>query len=306
LARLLSRRKIDILQTHLFDAGLIGLLAARLAQTPIVILTRHHSDQVRMAGSRFHVGLDRWMARQADAVVAVSHAVRTYMMLNDGIDGERIAVINLGFDFSQLSPTDDERRGIRVEFGIGHEFLIGCVASFFRTKGHRYLLAALSLIVKEIPNVRLLLVGPGDPTPLEATIKELGLENHVIIAGYRKDVPACMGAADIVVHPSLSEAFSQVVIEAMGVGTALIATDVGGAREVVTHRENGILVPPADASAIASTVLELHRNPGFRQRLAVSGQASVRRRFTVERMVEQQVDCYKHLLDGSFPVGDSR
>ena len=86
LARFLRREGVDVLQSHLFDAGVIAVLAARLASTPLLIVTRHHTDQVVLVGSPLHVRLDRWMARAADGVVAVSNAVRDHLVSKDAVD----------------------------------------------------------------------------------------------------------------------------------------------------------------------------------------------------------------------------
>ena len=154
-------------------------------------------------------------------------------------------------------------------------------------------------MIVDIPEIRVLLLGTGDRALVEAMVDELGLRERVILAGYRNDAPACMSAMDLIVHPSLSEAFCQVLIEAMATGTALVSTDVGGAAEVITQGETGILVPPANADAIAQAVLSLYRNPEQRRQMASAGQASVRQRFTVPRMVVQQIECYQRLLESS-------
>lgn len=298
LARLLRKERIDVLQTHLFDAGIIGVVAAKLAGRTVIV-TRHHMDQVGLIGTRFHVALDRWMARKADHVVVLSNAVRDYMVSSDSVDGDKIEVIHQGFDFENFSATEEDRKRVRAEFTFTSEFVVGCIGNLFKTKGHIYLLTALRELIEEVPNVKLLLVGSGDKTYVEEIVSNLQLEERVVFAGFRRDVPACMRAMDLVVHPSLSEAFCQVLIETMSVGTPLITTDVGGATEVVTHGETGMVVPPADTDAIADTVLRLYRNPELRRHIAAAGQRSVRLRFPVERMVEKQIECYRRLLKGS-------
>ena len=304
LAGLLRRERIDILQTHLFDAGVVGVLAARLARRPLAVVTRHHMDDVLLGGTRFHVAIDRWMAKKAARVVVPSRAVRNHMTSRERLNGERIEVIHYGFDFQALSATDDDRRRVRAEFGLGSEFVIGCIARFFRNKGHAYLISAMEGIVEAVPQARLLLLGGGDKAEVERMVRERKLEKHVIFAGHRKDVPACIRAMDVVVHPSLSEAFCQVIIETMGVGTALVATDVGGASEAVTSRETGMLVPPAAPAAISEAVLELYQDPGLRGKIAAAGQKNVRERFTVERMVGKQIECYERLLAPSLERND--
>jgi glycosyltransferase involved in cell wall biosynthesis len=302
LASLLRRRKVDILQTHLFDAGILGVMAARLAGTPLVIVTRHHLDQVHMVGNRFHVAMDRWMARKADKVVVLSNAVRNYMMTADGIDGSKVEVIYQGFDFEKLSATEEDRRRVRAELNLEDRFVIGCIGQLFETKGQSFLLKALSLVADQVPNGHLLFLGGGDPKPFEDLARELGLSDRVTFAGFRKDVPACMKAMDLVVHPSLSEAFCQVLIESMAAGKPLVTTDVGGAAEVVTQGETGILVPPADPESIARAIVEVYKSPQLKDKFERAGQESVRRRFPVSLMVDRQLSCYERWFNGSGSV----
>jgi len=221
------------------------------------------------------------------------------MVAREQLNADNIQVIHYGFDFQKLSATAEDRQRVRAEFGFGSEFVIGCVARFFKNKGHAYLLSALKDLVRDIPDVRLLLLGDGDRRPIEKMIYECELGDRVAFAGYRHDVPACIKAMDIVVHPSLSEAFCQVIIEVMGVGTPLVATNVGGASEVVSHGETGMLVPPADSKAIARAVIELYYDSAKRKRVASAGQKSVCERFTSARMVDEHVDCYQCWLGAS-------
>ena len=308
LARFLRRQRIDVVQTHLFDGALVGLAAAKLARVPLAVLTRHHTDEMFIVGTRWHVRADRLMAREADRVVGLSHAVRNHMIAREGADGSKIEVIYQGFDFDALAATDGDGRRVRSELGLTDEFVVGCVARFFKTKGHQYLLAAVRTLTATIPNLRLMLLGGGDRSGIEEMVREHGLEGRVIFTGYRNDVPACMRAMDVVVHPSLTEAFCQTVVEALAAGAPLVVTDVAAASEVVTHGETGMLVPARDPAAIVEAVRALHRDPAATRRMADAGQRSVRERFTIDRMVSQQVECYHRWLDdvgaGAFGAAD--
>ena len=285
-----------MLQTHLFEAGLVGLAAARLARVPLAIVTRHHTDEMWIVGTLAHRWGDRLITRWADRVVGLSQAVGRHMISREGADPNKIDVIYQGFDFASLSATDDDRRRVRGALGLDGFFVVGCVARFFKTKGHVYLLAAARQLAREIPNLKILLLGGGDAPRIEAMIRENGLEDRVIFAGYRSDVPACLRAMDVVVHPSLTEAFCQTVIEALAAKSPLVVTDVAAASEVITDGVTGLLVPPADADALAAAVLRINRDPAFGQRMAEAGRRSVMERFTIDRMVQSQVACYQRWL----------
>jgi glycosyltransferase involved in cell wall biosynthesis len=294
LASLLRREKIDILQTHLYYSGLIGVIAGRLARTPVVVLTRHHTSVVKMLGKNYHIALDRWMADSANHVVAVSEAVRQFMKESDGVRKNHIEVIHLGFDFAALTVSESERERVRCEFKFAPEnFVIGYVGQFVRGKGQPQLLAAFNSLAKQIPTARLLFVGGGNDAEVKETVIELGLQDKVVFAGWRDDAAVCSRAMDVFVQPSLSEAFSQVIIEAMAVGTPVVATDVGGAREVITHRKNAMIIPPNEPAAIVDAVQELYDNRDLRESLARNAQKHVHEHFTAKKMVSKQLDSYK-------------
>lgn len=299
LSRFLKSEGVDILHTHLFFSGLIGVLAKRSRLSgpkTNVALMRHHTSVVRMLGSRSHVWADKWMAEKADHVLTVSQAARRYMSEKDGIKRRDIDVVYIGFDFEKLSPNAEDRSRVRNEFGFtDDDLVIGYVANFARGKGHIQLIEAFKKIAAEIPNARLLFAGRGDVGEARAAAAEFR-SDQIVFAGWRSDVPACLNAMDLFVQPSLSEAFSQVLIEAMGVGLPVIATDVGGANEVIENGVNGILIEPNDANAIAAEVTRLYSDVQFRTTIANAGRTSVSERFTVEKMVEQQFALYESWL----------
>ncbi len=297
LARLLKDRQIDILHTHLFYSGLIGVFAKRLRKKTIFVLMRHHAAVVRMLGSRIHIAADKWMAEKPDHVLTVSEAAKTYMREVDGIRRDDIEVVYLGFDFEKLSPNAEDRSRVRREFGFEpDDFVIGYVGNFAPGKGHLQLIEAFAKISSEIPNARLFFVGRGMLPEVEMAAAEFPVE-RIVFAGWRSDVSACLNAMDLFVQPSLSEAFSQVLIEAMGVGLPVIATDVGGASEVIVSGENGILVEPNDSGQIAREIVKTYCNQSLKSSIAAAGARGVRERFTAQQMVERHMALYESWLD---------
>lgn len=292
LARFLKANAVEIVHTHLFDAGLVASLAKYLYGRPKYVYMRHHTSVVRILGSSFHVRLDRWMAERADHLVTVSHNAKDYMQSVDRISSP-IDVVYLGFDFERYAPDRDSRDAVRNEFGFGdNDLVIGYVGNFAPGKGHEQLILAYEEILKTHPEARLFLIGTGRVQEVDGIVGRLGLGRRIVFAGWRDDIAACLNAMDIFVQPSLSEAFSQVLIEAMGVGLPVVATDVGGAREVIEDQIHGLIVPPGDVAALVSAVEHLAVNTEQRNEMAMTGQRSVRERFTVERMVDEQYELY--------------
>ena len=301
LAKILRREKIDILQTHLYEASFVGLLAAKLARIPLRILTRHHLDQSHLIGKKLPIFIDRWETKNCDKIVVLSNAVKEFLVDKDFVDRKKIQVIYQGFDFERFTATETERQSVRNEFGFQeNDFVVGTIGNFFSTKGHRFLVEALKKLENEIPNLKLFFVGDGGHKDiLVSQITDLNLTKKVVFSGFRADVPACMGAMDAVVHPSLSEAFCQVLIESMSIGKPLISTDVGGAKEVITNNETGLLIPAENTDAIVESIRKVYKDKDFTKKMALAGQKSVRERFTLDKMINQQVECYKIWLKRS-------
>jgi len=296
LVRYLKQEKVDILHTHLFYSGLLGVLTKRLQRTTRIAVMRHHTSVVRMLGSRIHVAADRWMAENADHALTVSVAARDYMRDIDGVK-RPIDVVHLGWNFDDLAPTKEDRERIRNEFGFGSgDVVIGYVGNLVPGKGHAHLIEAYSSVLPAIPTARLFLVGRGKLGEIDDAIGRLGLGRRISFAGWRSDVAACLSAMDIFVQPSLSEAFSQVLIEAMGCGLPVIATDVGGASEVIENGANGILIEADNTAAIAAEVIRLGLDQNERRRLGAAAYKTVTENFTAERMVDSQLELYKKWL----------
>jgi glycosyltransferase involved in cell wall biosynthesis len=248
-----------------------------------------------MFGSRIHVWADRWMAEKADHVMAVSNAAKIYMRDVDRIRSD-IEVVHLGFDFDKLSQNSDERARFRREFDfLDEDLVIGYVANFHHGKGHIQLVEAFEKILLEVPNARLVFAGRGELDNVNEAVKRFP-PGTIVFAGWQDDIAAFLNAIDIFVQPSLSEAFSQVLIEAMGVGLPVVATDVGGASEVLIGEENGILIQPNDLTAIAYEVVRLCRDPELRRRMGAAGRASVTENFAAEKMVDRQLELYEKWL----------
>ncbi len=297
LARFLKREQVDILHSHLFNSGLIAGVTKSLYRKPIYAYMRHHTDVIRMLGGEKYVRLDKWMCQRADRLLTVSDAARRYMQNVDHIRAP-IDVVHLGFDFERFAPNEESRHSVRTEFGFADDdFVIGYIGNFAPGKGHVQLIAAYAAILASIPKARLFLIGTGRLQEVDDAIGRLGLGRRIVFAGWRNDTPACLNAMDVFVQPSLSEAFSQVLIEAMGIGLPVVATDVGGAREVIENRINGVVIPSDDIEAITSALCEIWADKVFANAIATEGREGVREHFTVELMVNKQFALYESWLE---------
>jgi glycosyltransferase involved in cell wall biosynthesis len=170
------------------------------------------------------------------------------------------------------------------------------VGRFVPFKGYAHLLAAAALVREQRPDVHFILVGDGElRAELEAQARGLALEASVHFTGWRDDVPELLALADVFVLPSLGEHFGRVLIEAMAMEKAVVATDGGGVPEVVTAGESGVLVPPAQPAALARAVVALLRDPGWSARLAVAARRRVEAEFDRSRHAAAVARLYGEL-----------
>jgi glycosyltransferase involved in cell wall biosynthesis len=298
LAWRLRRDRVDILQTHLVDAAAVGLVAATVSRTPIIV-TRHHLDEHWLLGKPLFVQLDRLYSRLATRTVVPSAAVKLHMTVTERLRGDRIDIVHIGVDAEAFSDGDGSKE-VRKELGIpSGAFVVGCVGRVVPLKGHRYLLSAVAELSRTAPDVRLLVVGAGDLEQLGRVAEELDISDRVVFAGFRRDVAACMQAIDVLVHPSLSDAFAQVVLEAMAAARPVVATSIGGIPELVIDTKTGFLVPPANAPALVQAIRRLHENAELRASVGSAGHRRAREHFSIEKMVDTQIAVYEKVTAAS-------
>jgi glycosyltransferase involved in cell wall biosynthesis len=295
----LRREKIELLHVHLFDPSVVGLLAGSLARTPARVMTRHYSDYHTRIGKRWHVRLDRLCTGLSDRVIAVSEHTAEIMRDEEQAPPERLRVIHNGIDFDRLrlsAPDAPER--LRREFAPDGEFLLLQVARLHPEKGHEFLFKALPAVIAQGGRpIRLLLAGTG---PFEGEYRRevhaLGLDDVVTFLGFRHDIPDLLAAADVMVLPSVAEAFGLALTEAIYLGTPVVATRVGGIPEIVREDVDGCLVPPASPEALAQTLVRLIRDPDLCGSLASEGREWIAGRFGFESMVRRYEAVYEELF----------
>ncbi len=298
LMRFMRRENVALLHCHLFTATLVGAGIARMAGVGAVIETCHGPEVWRMGkGLRGSFWVDRQVGRLVDTYIAVSHAAARHLSENKRVPQNKIRVIHNGRDLDRFAATDKgRRRATRAELGLGDEPTLLTVARLDEQKGHRHLLDAIAIVAARRPNLILLLAGEG---PLEGVLRaqcaSLGISQRVRFLGYRRDVPELFEAADIVVLPSLYEGLPLVAIEALGAGRPLVATEVDGTPEVVIEGKTGLLVPPANAAALAAAIERLLENQELASRLASDGREFVQRNFAVQRQIQQTAALYSEL-----------
>lgn len=271
-----------IVHTHLAHAQ---ALVASLWRRPqrVTILTHHHGDHFEVTGARVKRLIDRVTGLRYDCVVGVSDYVASYLREQYKYKGRRVVAIANGWS------------GTPLAHRATGEPTIVCIANFRPQKDHRTLLTAFRHVLEVHPRARLRLVGSGD---LRAeTMREAGkldLLGRVEFSGPVRDIWSILATADVFVLPSTYEPFGLVVVEAMGAGVPVVATAVGGVRDIVITEANGLLVPPGDHDRMALDICRLLVDGDLAERLVAAGKATARR-FRVEPMVGRYFDLYDEL-----------
>lgn len=207
-------------------------------------------------------------------------------------------VVNNGIDQHKFDPARSFK-DVRSELNIPKDVtLVLFVARFIHQKQPRKLISAFARAVKQLPSLRLLMVGDGDQKPeaLEM-VKQLGIAEQVIFAPFRQDVPDVLAAADIFVLPSLWEGLPIGLLEAMAMGKAIIGTKVDGTSEVIQHNVNGLLLPVETLdNTLPQTIIQL-TDPALRERLGKQARATISSTYSAATMTRQIEGLYEGLLE---------
>jgi len=276
LAVIAREHSIDVLHTHMSRAHFFGVLLRWLSGVPSVATAHNRHIQLH------------WMCN--DRVIAVSEATGRFHRTYNFVRRTRLDVIHNFVDYRRFAAVDENKRAlVRAGFGVAPaSLLIGSIADVIREKGLIHLVRALLPVRRVVPAARLLVVGGRSASyraEIERAADQLGVASMITWAGWRSDVADIMQALDVFVLPSLEENFPLVIAEAMAAGLPVVATAVGGVPECVSAGETGVLVPPADADALADALIGLLRDASLRRRLGEAAQERVRRLFAPEVQV---------------------
>jgi glycosyltransferase involved in cell wall biosynthesis len=291
LSRLIRQVQPDIVHAH--DPHGVAMAAIALSmitapQKPPLFASRRVDFHLK------GTALSRWKYRQVDCFICASEAIRR-MLLGDGIPDERTVTVHEGIDLGRVEAAAPAK--LHEELWLPHHApIVGNVAALVPHKGQRHLIDAAALVVRQVPDARFVIAGEGELRPvLERHIKELHLEKHVFLVGFRPDVLSLHRAFDIFVMSSITEGLGTSLLDAMASARPIVATDTGGIPEVVCNGTTGILVPPRDPEALARPLVTLLKDEALRRRLGEAGLARARHYFSAERMVNETLDAYERV-----------
>ena len=281
--RAVRRHRPDVLHSFLvydnFTARIAGLVSS---ETTVITGERgFHNSSRRLvkAADRATIGL-------SDVVVSNSRSGAHYYA-DRGVDRESLRVVPNGRDLSTYRDASGE--GLRDELDVPPDApLVGTVGRLVERKGHYDLLRAWTTVVERVPDAHLVVVGHGPECDgLDTAARTLGVDERVRLTGAREDVPALLDVFDVFAFPSHWEGLPGALQEAMAAGLPIVATEIDGTDELVTHGETALLVPPHDPTALAVAIQQVLADRGVATALGERARSVAFERYTREAMVER-------------------
>ncbi len=298
----------DIVHAHLPPAELYLRLALMGVGGVPLVITKHNDEPFcGCVGERF---LGRWVAGRAARVIAISEAVRAYITGPAlGLAPEKVEVIPYGIDPRPFEGVSDAVR-ISVRSGLGlseTDFVVGFIGRLVPQKDLPCLIRGVQLFCRTHLSGRLLIVGTGEEEKrLRRIVQMSGMEDRVIWAGFREDIPEILSAMDVLALCSRYEGFGLVLLEAMAARRPVLASRVSAIPEVVDDGKTGLLVPVGDPEGVSKALLQL-ADPQVRRLFGETGAARVRERFSLPLMCRRTRSVYAQVLadavQGSMHAG---
>ncbi len=302
LLKVLREKRADIVHLHGYGATTFGRMCAWRMGIP-AILHEHanHGDT-----PWFQKVADRVLAPHTDIAIAVSESTGEFTTRARLMPAERTKVVYLGAPLDEFARprSAEEIAEARASLGIAPGTIaIGTITRLMPSKGNQYLIEAAPQILAKHPDVRFFVVGEGElQAPLQEQASALGLGDRFVFSGFRRDVAAALSALDIVVFPSLWEGTPLTVFEALAMGKPIVATDADGLLDVLTDRQDALIVPKADAGALAEAVISLLEHPEIAAALVVQARATGRR-YDIAAFVRKMERLYELLHETSRASG---
>ncbi len=295
LCSIIREYRIEVIHTHGSRDSWIGSLAAWFsALKPVVVLSRHKSTPIAKHAIN-RILYHRLVHR---IVTTGGELTRRYLIDDHGFSEQHVVSIPTGADVERFSP-EIEGDSFRIEFGIEKDAcLVGTVCFLRSYKGLDYFLEAAAILVGQAPHCRFVIVGYGpEKQRLREKITHLGLQDRVVMTGFRQDVPEVMAALDVFdVSSTAGETLTQTIPQALATETPVVATKIGGIPDIIHHEETGFLVPSENPQELADHILKLVQSPEQGATMAREGRKLVLNSFSSQGTVIKNEALYQDLL----------
>ena len=306
LRRLFRRLRPDIVHTHNPKPGLYGRLAARTSGVPGVVNTVHG-----LYASREDRAITRGVVYSLERLASLCSGAELVQNVEDfallerlGVHEEKLVLLGNGVELERFRPgaTAQRRQRVRADLGVcGDVVVVGTVARLVWQKGFRELFTAAELLRDRCPNVLFVVVGGSDPDKSDAIGREeqedASRRGRIVFAGSRERMEEVYQAFDMFVLPSHREGFPRSAMEAAASGLPVVATDIRGCRQAVSHGVSGLLVPLNDPLRLAAAIEELAADADLRQRMGAAGRRKAEAEFDDRAVVAKTLHAYERVLN---------
>lgn len=293
----LLKQKIDIVHTHDFYTNVFGIIAARLAGIDVAISSKRETGGMRTPNQD---KIEKWIFGRSSGMVVNSNSVKNYL-IERGVAEQKLNLIYNGLDVSKFGQVSSDRTAILKDLSLptnpDTKFITLVANLRHEVKNHPMLLRAAKTVLAEHKNAHFILAGEGDlTTRLKELAVQLEISENIHFVGRCSNIPALLSISDIGVLTSFAEGFSNSIIEYMAAGLPVIATDVGGASEVVKNGDNGFLIDSDDDTALAKHIIELIGDQTLSKEMGRKGLGLVEHQFSLNAQLSNTKDLYRRSL----------
>ena len=298
LSQLLKKWQPQILHCHMVHANLLGRLVRLITPIPVQISTAHNIYE----GPRWREIAYRLTDPLADMTTNVSQAAVDRYVSVGAAPRRKIRFIPNGLDTNEFQPDDKARREIRENLKLSNAFVWLAIGRLTEAKDYPNMLRAFSQLPPE-PDTKLLIVGQGElRDDLEKNIQELKEGERIKLLGVRRDIPQLINAADAYIMSSAWEGLPMVLLEASATGLPIVATDVGGNREIVQDGSSGIIVSAKDSEALCDAMQNIMGlSVSSRNAMGQAGRNYVQSNYSYQRVIEMWENLYLEFLQKKLP-----
>ncbi len=306
--QLIKKEKPDIVHTHTPKAGIVGMLAAKLAGVPIRMHTVAGLPLMQATGLKRKLlnTVERLTAWAATEVYPNSYRLADFMIQEKLAPKTKVKVLangsSNGIDLTYFNPehfSKEQNAALSAKLKIKPtDIVLLFIGRLVGDKGINELVQAFTKLQKQVPDIKLLLVGSEEPDldPLqELTRKEIKNNPNIITTGWVDDVRPYLAISDIFIFPSYREGFPNVVLQAGAMGLPSIVTDINGCNEIITNGHNGLIIPINNVKALQDAMHSLLQHPDIRQKMSEKAREEIESKYKQEVVWAALLAEYKSL-----------
>lgn len=296
--KLLKKIKPDILHVHLFDDAIPLLIAANIVGIKHKVITKLDAGY-HINNKPSFIKFDKWNNKLSDHLICVSEENKLLVHKKENAPLNKISLVHQGFPIDEVIGNEPNVQAeLRSRFEIKEQKVVVAIGRFIPLKGYDYLIEAISLLKgRESNDLRVIFVGYGNHQKnYEKKVNDLGLNDVIHFSDWisRCELNNLYQIADIFIHGALIEPFGFVIAEAMANKTPIVSSQVGAAKDAITHLESGYLVPPANSNEIAKGINYILNNDT--KKMVSNAFEKVNQMFTIEAMWDGHYEVYKKLI----------